>query len=89
MIRKWLIVMGAFLLCVTIAGWATPPAGILFNIILSQGTSSDDLNEKVRIDDWKVDLDTKGESDFYMQDVALAPGGYSGWETHPVTFFVF
>lgn len=62
---------------------ATSSAGVLFNIILSQGVASDELNEKVKIDDWKVSLDTKGQSDFYMQDFALAPGGYTGWHTHP------
>lgn len=66
--------------------WATPAAGILFNIILSRGVASEDLDEKVHVDDWKVSLDTKGASDFYIQDLALAPGGYTGWHTHPGIF---
>jgi hypothetical protein len=65
---------------------ATPPAGIIFNIILSKGVASDDLDEKVDIDGWKLKLETKGMSDFYIQDVAISPGGYSGWHTHPGIF---
>ena len=82
---KPLGLLAAFLLTIAVA-WATPASGILFNIILSTGVASDDLDEKVHIDDWKVSLDTKGESDFYMQDIAIAPGGYSGWHSHPGIF---
>lgn len=80
---KKLILFCAMPLLAVAVVLATPSAGVLFNIILSQGVASDELNEKVKIDDWKVSLDTKGQSDFYMQDFALAPGGYTGWHTHP------
>ena len=66
--------------------WATPASGVIFNIILSTGVASDDLDDKVHIDEWKLSLETKGASDFYMQDLAIAPGGYSGWHTHPGIF---
>lgn len=79
---KKLILFCAMPLVAVAIALATPSAGVLFNIILSQGVASDELNEKVKIDDWKVSLDTKGQSDFYMQDFALAPGGYTGWHTH-------
>jgi quercetin dioxygenase-like cupin family protein len=62
---------------------ATPSTGIIFNTILSSGVASDELDEKVHMDDWKVTLKTKGETDYYIQDFAMAPGGYSGWHTHP------
>ena len=70
----------------TLVAWATPASGIIFNIILSTGVATDDLDTKVRVDDWKVSVETKGASDFYMQDIAIAPGGYSGWHTHPGIF---
>ena len=80
------IALLAVLFIAIAVAWATPPAGILFNIILSTGVASDDLDEKMHIDDWKLSLETKGASDFYMQDLAIAPGGYSGWHTHPGIF---
>jgi quercetin dioxygenase-like cupin family protein len=76
------IAIGLFSLVI----WATPASGIIFNIILSTGTVSEDLDEKVNIDGWKVDLSTKGSTDFYMQDLAIAPGGYTGWHTHSGIF---
>jgi quercetin dioxygenase-like cupin family protein len=82
--KKTLVI--SIVLFISIVAWATPPAGVLFNIILSTGVASDDLNDKVHIDDWKLSLETKGASDFYMQDLAIAPGGYSGWHTHPGIF---
>src|SRR5688572_14703404 len=82
--KKTLVI--SIVLLISIVAWATPPAGVLFNIILSTGVASDDLNDKVHIDDWKLSLETKGASDFYMQDIAIAPGGYSGWHTHPGIF---
>ena len=36
--------------------------------------------------DWKLELETEGATDFYIQDLAIAPGGYSGWHTHPGIF---
>jgi quercetin dioxygenase-like cupin family protein len=80
---KKIIAFFAMLALVVAVALATPPAGIIFNNILSKGVASDELGEKVKIDDWKVSLQTKGSSDFYIQDVAIAPGGYSGWHTHP------
>ena len=83
----------AIVVLAVVAAFATPPAGILFNNILSMGVAFDDLDEYVKIkgdapgqDDWKVSLSTKGTSDFYIQDIAIAPGGYSGWHTHPGIF---
>jgi quercetin dioxygenase-like cupin family protein len=85
--KKLLITIGAAaLLGMAAVALATPPAGILFNIILSTGVASDDLDERVKVGDWKVRLDTKGATDFYMQDIAIAPGGYSGWHSHPGLF---
>jgi quercetin dioxygenase-like cupin family protein len=40
-----------------------------------------DINAK--IDGYKVALDTKGDSDIYVVSNVFAPGGQSGWHTHP------
>jgi len=83
---KKLIVFCAVPLLAVAVVLATPGSGIIFNNILSMGVASDDLGEKVKIDDWKITLNTKGSSDFYIQDIGIAPGGYAGWHTHPGIF---
>jgi quercetin dioxygenase-like cupin family protein len=83
--KKLILYCAMPLLAIAVA-LATPSSGILFNNILSMGVATDDLDEKVKIDDWKLSLKTKGSSDFYIQDIAIAPGGYSGWHTHPGMF---
>jgi len=82
-----LITIGvAAMLGFTAVALATPPMGVLFNIILSTGVASDGLDERVRIGEWRATVDTKGATDFYMQDIAIAPGGYGGWHSHPGIF---
>jgi quercetin dioxygenase-like cupin family protein len=83
---KKLVLFGAMPLLAVAVVLATPSSGILFNNILSMGVASNDLDEKLKIDEWKLSLKTKGASDFYIQDIAIAPGGYSGWHSHPGMF---
>jgi hypothetical protein len=64
---------------------ATPPAGVLFNRILAQATTGN-LAQEVEIDDWQLELQTGGASDFLVQDVSFAPSGYSGWQSQPGLF---
>jgi quercetin dioxygenase-like cupin family protein len=81
----------------SIAALATPPFGVLVNQILAMGTTSDDLKENLsvgtpasgdqeenaEVQDWRLHLRTHGATDYYSQYVVVAPGGYSGWHTHP------
>jgi quercetin dioxygenase-like cupin family protein len=36
-----------------------------------------------RDDDWSARISTQGPSNFIVQDVALVPGGFTGWHSHP------
>jgi quercetin dioxygenase-like cupin family protein len=73
----------------SVAVWATPGSGFLFNTILNQGQApgaihSDAVGQASDGSFWHLQLKTEGApSDFIVQDVALAPGGYSGWHSHP------
>lgn len=82
----------------TVAAFATPPFGVLINQILAMGTASQNIKEKLHVaitdsvgdreedaedQEWRLRLRTHGASDFYIQNLILAPGGYSGWHTHP------
>jgi quercetin dioxygenase-like cupin family protein len=79
----------AFLILVSITAWATPGSGFLFNIILNRAQvpdplHSDAVGEAADGSKWHIQLKSEGApSDFVVQDVALAPGGYSGWHSHP------
>jgi hypothetical protein len=85
---KVLFPVGGILLVPVIA-IATPPFGILSNIIWGTGTVGE-LNEHLVVqatvddqEDWTLDLTTTGNSAFTTQEVVTAPGGYSGWHHHP------
>lgn len=76
------------LILFSVTAWATPGSGFLFNIILNRAQAPGDLHSAARGESadgrrWHLQLKTKGPSDFVVQDVALAPGGYSGWHSHP------
>jgi len=78
---------------------ATPIVGLLSGAILSQGTINDEIMLKVRVplpsgtpgtdgdgdrdDEWRAKLTTSGPSDIIVQDVVYAPGGHTGWHSHP------
>src|SRR5882762_3487199 len=81
--RRSLAVLGAVAV-VSTTTLATPPAGVVSNVILAQGATVIPLKEKITVgDNWSVNLENKGESDFYFQDLVVGPGGRTGWHSHP------
>src|SRR6185295_14876984 len=60
---------------------ATTGSGISTNII-SVG-SLDQIHLKSNIDGHKVEIATKDSSDLYVVDNVIAPGGNTGWHSHP------
>jgi quercetin dioxygenase-like cupin family protein len=60
---------------------ATSGTGIATTTIV-QGNFGD-IDVKTNFDGHKVDIDTKGDSDLYVVSNVIAPGGHSGWHTHP------
>lgn len=73
------------------AAFATPPMGFIVNQILATGSTPDNVSEQVQIagsadgsdSHWQLQLQAQGSTDFYVQQLVLAPGGYSGWHSHP------
>ena len=66
---------------------ATPPKGVLVNAV--QGPFVlDEITALNHTPDYTAVVKTTGESDTYVQDVTIAPGGYSGWHSHPGISFV-
>lgn len=77
---------------------ATPAVGLLVGTILSSGTINTHINEQVHValppvvsasgemedvDDWEASVHTNGPSNIIVQDVVYAPGGHTGWHSHP------
>ena len=64
--------------------FATPPAGVVSNVIMAQGATLDPVKERAAVgDSWAVNLEDSGQSEFYFQDLVVGPGGYTGWHSHP------
>jgi quercetin dioxygenase-like cupin family protein len=74
---------------------ATPPSGMTTEFLLSplaggKATFDEidifaktDRNPGTPTDFWKAQIGTKGASDLYVVRNTFAPGGTSGWHTHP------
>jgi quercetin dioxygenase-like cupin family protein len=62
---------------------ATPGDGYLFNVVVNRATAAKPLRVIGGEHGWFVSLATTRPADFVVQDVALAPAGYSGWHSHP------
>ena len=70
---------------------ATPSLGFIVNQILAKGVVSSNIRQQIEItrnpdgsvEPWEAELHAHGSTDFYIQHLVLAPGGYSGWHTHP------
>jgi len=81
--RRLFVILACSLIVPTSA-FATPPAGVVSNVIVAQGVASRPVNEHIDIGGtWAVRLEDKGDSEFYFQDLVIGPGGYTGWHSHP------
>lgn len=75
----------------------TPIVGLLVGTILSTGNTSDQSNVNVHValppvanaaeqdepEEWVANFHTTGPTTFVVQDVVYAPGGHTGWHSHP------
>jgi len=85
--RLKLMVAGAFVACalggfaIGIA-WATPGQGISTTIIAGPSLLGD-VNVKSESEINEVEFKTQGFSDVYVVHNRIAPGGHTGWHSHP------
>jgi len=94
---RFLIAVVAITCAIVTIARATPVVGLLVGTILSSGTINDEIKLRVRVplppvvvgnsedqeDEWTAELYTSGPSNFIVQDVVYAPGGHTGWHSHP------
>src|SRR5215218_4982024 len=59
---------------------ATPGVGIVSAPVHARGTNADLLNVHSKAG---VKLQTKSSVDFVTQQISIAPGGTTGWHSHP------
>ena len=80
---KWLLVFAVVGVTAYAAGavLATPPVGVT-GIPLAQGQFGE-IDAKTLSSSWQARIDTKGESDLYILENRIAPGGRFGWHSHP------
>src|SRR5262245_53181822 len=76
---KLLTAVVAGLLVITGVALATPGIGIL-GIVHARGTNADELNIHSAEG---IKLKTQGPVDFVTQQITIAPGGKTGWHSHP------
>src|SRR5437773_10644776 len=62
---------------------ATPGSGFTGTTLAAARFDEIDLHAHTVPDFWQSKLQTKGLSDLYVQSNVWAPGGTTGWHTHP------
>jgi quercetin dioxygenase-like cupin family protein len=60
---------------------ATPPSGFTSTSLAK--ARLEQFDAKTKTGNWKSRLKTKGASDLEVLEVKIAPGGSSGWHSHP------
>lgn len=63
--------------------FATLPSGFTSTTVAKGRFADLDVHAKSKPADWKAKIETKGLTDLYVQSNVFAPGGTSGWHTHP------
>jgi quercetin dioxygenase-like cupin family protein len=69
---------------------ATPSGGQSTNILAKSLFGALEVNSHtIPADTWQTQLRTHGQSDVYVVDNTFAPGGTSGWHSHPGPSLIF
>lgn len=63
---------------------ATPSSGVTTPLLAKAVTDALNLHAKsIPADDWGADIQTRGLTDMYAVENQFAPGGTTGWHSHP------
>src|SRR2546430_9696687 len=88
---KWLLALAMVALVLVAKAWATPALGFITNQLFASGFAADGISQHIQLNKnpdgtvtpWQLQLQVNGDTDYYSQHLVLAPGGYSGWHSHP------
>lgn len=89
--KLMLVLAGAFLACAsgviaTKVAWATPPVGVT-NIPIAGPATFGEIDALTHDPDYTALVKTRGLSDGYIRYLKIAPGGDTGWHSHPGIVF--
>ena len=63
---------------------ATPSSGVTTSLLGKAVTDALNLHAKtIPADEWGADIQTRGQTDLYAVENVFAPGGTTGWHSHP------
>ena len=90
-VRKSLLTILVLGLLAGASAWATPPLGFIANTVFAVGFVPHGFAQHIRLNKnpdgtvsrWGLQLQVFGDTDHQQQRLVLAPGGYSGWHSHP------
>jgi quercetin dioxygenase-like cupin family protein len=68
-------------------GWGSPGTGVTGHTIAGP-IVLDDIDLKGETDSYEIEMKVRGLSDAYVAHRKIAPGGHSGWHSHPGPVFV-
>lgn len=89
---KWILALLVGILGAVYGGvaLATPQSGVSTTILATSTFGEIDLNaHTIPADIWQARLKTHGLTDAYVVDNKFAPGGTTGWHTHPGPSLIF
>jgi quercetin dioxygenase-like cupin family protein len=66
--------------------WATPPKGVT-NTLIAGPVVLDDVHVVQEDPDYGAMIKTRGQSDLVVRTLSIAPGGDTGWHSHPGPVF--
>jgi quercetin dioxygenase-like cupin family protein len=72
---------------IVVPALATPPSGVTI-MPLAPVAHFGEINEHAMTDRWMAKIETKGISDFHVNQITIQPGGTLGWHYHPGPSFV-
>ena len=69
---------------VTAVVFATPGSGILSGTVVARASFQDPVDIKIKVNDGRQDVfHVPNAGETVMQQIVFAPGGQSGWHSHP------
>jgi quercetin dioxygenase-like cupin family protein len=90
---KWKLILAGVVAAGVIGGIAltsaraTPRSGVTATV-LAGPVVLDEMHVGGETDDWEMEIKSKGLTDAHVVHQKVAPGGYSGWHSHPGPVFV-
>ncbi len=84
--KRWVFAFAAAAASAVLAGvaLATPPSGILSGTVLARAAFLDPVDVTFKVNEGSEEvIHVRNARETAMQQIVIAPGGNTGWHTHP------